>query len=256
MLEKTSVVDVGLATATLPEPENRIAILQPAYLPWLGFFDQMARVDQFVFLDDVQFTRRDWRNRNRIRTNHCWSWLTVPVLSKHRYNQSLRETRLDNTVTWRRKHLQALRHNYGRAPYFDLHFPYFESIYQREWNHLIDLCMETLNYLKEALGIDTPTLFSSEMSVGGEKDDKILNLCRRLQADRYLTGEMASAYLVEDKFSQHQIQLEYHQYTHTIYRQQYEGFVPYLSVVDVLFNEGSRSLEIITQDKEVVTPGL
>jgi hypothetical protein len=256
MLDKTRVRDVAVATATLAEPENRIAILQPAYLPWLGFFDQMARVDQFVFLDDVQFTRRDWRNRNRIRTNHCWSWLTVPVLSKHRYNQSLRETRLDNSVTWRRKHLEALRHNYARAPFFDLHFPYFDSIYQKEWNYLIDLCFETLSYLKEALGIDTPTLCSSELNVEGDKDEKILNLCHRLQADHYLTGEMASAYLVKEKFLRHRIHLEYHQYIHTVYRQQYEGFVPYLSVVDVLFNEGNRSLEIITQGEEVVTPGL
>jgi len=97
-------------------PTNRVVILQPSYLPWIGYFEQMARADQFVHLDDVQYTRRDWRNRNKIRTNEGWAWLTVPVQQKNLYTQLLKETRIDNSTNWNKKHCSAIRFNYSNTP--------------------------------------------------------------------------------------------------------------------------------------------
>ena len=117
----------------------QIAILQPSYLPWLGYFDQMARADVFVYLDDVQYTRRDWRNRNRIRTANGWMWLTVPVLSRGRFEQSIKDTRIDPSPVWKSKHLAALRHNYARAQFFDHYFNELSAVYGRGHAFLAEL---------------------------------------------------------------------------------------------------------------------
>ncbi|MEC7640649.1 MAG: WbqC family protein [Nitrospinota bacterium] len=229
----------------------KIVILQPSYLPWLGYFDQMARCDQFVFLDDVQFTRRDWRNRNKIRTVNDWAWLTVPILQKNKFDQTLAQAKIDNSISWRDKHREAIRHNYVKTPFFDLYFPYFESILNKEWRFLVDLCLETTLHLKGILKITTPTLRSSEAGVEGKRADKILKLCKKLGASYYLSGDSAEDYLapVVEDFLRNGIQLEYHNYEHPCYSQRFPGFLPYLSVIDLLFNHGDQSLGILlTED--------
>jgi len=224
----------------------RLSILQPSYLPWLGFFDQMQRADTFVFLDDVQFTRRDWRNRNKIRTPNGWSWLTVPVLQKSRFKQLLKDTRIDNSAPWRRKHGDAIRAHYAHAPYFDLYFPALESVYNKRWDFLLDLCFETLGILQEALGIDVSLLKASEIGIESAKKEKILALCQTLKASHYLTGDASMDYLCQDDFDRLGIVLEMQNYRHPSYHQRYPGFVPYLSIIDLLFNEGELSLAILS----------
>jgi len=224
----------------------RLSILQPSYLPWLGFFDQMHRADSFVFLDDVQFTRRDWRNRNKIRTPNGWSWLTVPVLQKSRFTQLLKETRIDNSVPWRRKHGEAIRSHYAKAPYFDLYFPALESVYNKRWDFLLDLCYETLGILQQALGIQVSLLKASEIGIKAVKKEKILALCQTLKASHYLTGDSAQDYLCQEDFDPLGIVLEMQNYRHPSYHQRYPDFVPYLSVIDLLFNEGEQSLAILS----------
>jgi len=138
---------MGLLTSGIKS--MRVTILQPSYLPWLGFFEQMHRSDQFVLYDDVQFTRRDWRNRNRIRVQEGSVWLTVPVIQKNKYEQSLLETKIDNSTSWKRKHLESIRCHYSKTPFFDLYFPWCEKTFNREWDFLLDLSLETIQYLKE-----------------------------------------------------------------------------------------------------------
>lgn len=227
-------------------PINRVVVLQPSYLPWIGYFEQMIRADQFVFLDDIQFTRRDWRNRNKIRTSGGWAWLTVPVEQKNRYTQLLKEARVDNSINWKKKHREAIRLNYSRAPFFETYYPYFESVYSKQWEFLIDLCYETTAYLMEALNITTPTSKSSDLSVQGRKADLILNICRKMGATHYLTGSLAHDYLSKEDFSREKIELEYQKYNHPEYPQRYPGFVPYLSLVDILFNVGDKSRDMLT----------
>ena len=227
----------------------RVTILQPSYLPWLGFFEQMTRSDKFVLLDDVQYTRRDWRNRNRIRVRENWIWLTVPVQQKSRFSQSLLETRIDNSVSWRRKHLETLRQHYCKAPFFEKYFPRCQQVYEQEWTFLFDLCLETINLIKEEMGIETPLLRSSEMKPGGEKTERLVSICRELGATHYLSGESGSNYIAEEDFSSQGIALEYQNYEHPVYPQRYTGFVPHLSAIDLLFNCGEQSLGILKQDE-------
>ena len=227
----------------------RVTILQPSYLPWLGFFEQMSRSDKFVLLDDVQYTRRDWRNRNRIRVRENWIWLTVPVQQKSRFSQSLLETRIDNSVSWRRKHLETLRQHYCKAPFFEKYFPRCQQVYEKDWTFLFDLCLETINLIKEEMGIETPLLRSSEMKPGGEKTERLVSICRELGATHYLSGESGSNYIAEEDFSSQGIALEYQNYEHPVYSQRYTGFVPHLSAIDLLFNCGEQSLGILKQDE-------
>ncbi len=227
----------------------RVTILQPSYLPWLGFFEQMSRSDKFVLLDDVQYTRRDWRNRNRIRVRENWIWLTVPVQQKSRFSQSLLETRIDNSVSWRRKHLETLRQHYCKAPFFEKYFPRCQQVYEKDWTFLFDLCLETINLIKEEMGIETPLLRSSEMKPGGEKTERLVSICRELGATHYLSGESGSNYIAEEDFSSQDIALEYQNYEHPVYPQRYTGFVPHLSAIDLLFNCGEQSLGILNQDE-------
>ncbi len=227
----------------------RVTILQPSYLPWLGFFEQMSRADKFVLLDDVQYTRRDWRNRNRIRVKESWVWLTVPVQQKRRFSQSLLETRIDNSVPWRRKHLETLRQHYCKAPFFEKYFPRCQQVYEKDWTFLFDLCLETINLIKEEMGIETPFLRSSEMKPSGEKTQRLVSICRELGATHYLSGESGSNYISEEDFSSQGIGLEYQNYDHPVYPQRYPGFVPHLSAIDLLFNCGEQSLGILKQDE-------
>lgn len=227
----------------------RVTILQPSYLPWLGFFEQMTRSDKFVLLDDVQYTRRDWRNRNKVRVKEGWVWLTVPVQQKSRFSQSLLETRIDNSVSWRRKHLETLRQHYCKAPFFEKYFPRCQQVYEQEWTFLFDLCLETIQFLKEEMGIETPLLRSSEMKLSGEKTERLVSICRELGATHYLSGESGSDYISQEDFSNQGIELEYQNYEHPVYPQRYPGFVPHLSTIDLLFNCGEQSLSILKQDK-------
>lgn len=206
----------------------------------------MHRADTFVYLDDVQFTRRDWRNRNKIRTPNGWSWLTVPVVQKNRFEQLLKETRIDNSISWRRKHSETIRSHYCKAPYFDLYFPALESVYNKRWDFLLDLCYETLQILQTALAISVPLLKASEMGIESVKKEKILALCQKLKANRYLTGDAGKDYLSQEEFDPLGIIMEMQNYRHPSYRQRYPDFVPYLSVIDLLFNEGENSLAILS----------
>ena len=226
-------------------PTNRVVILQPSYLPWIGYFEQMARADQFVYLDDVQYTRRDWRNRNKIRTNEGWAWLTVPVQQKNHYTQLLKETRIDNSTNWNKKHCSAIKFNYSKAPFFEDYYPYFDSIYQKQWDFLVDLCYEITGYLKAVLNISTQTFRSSDFLVEGTKSNRILNLCEKMRATHYLTGNLAHDYLSGVNFSEKGVELEYQEYDHPNYSQQYLGFVPNMSLIDLLFNAGDKSLDVL-----------
>lgn len=236
---------MGLLTSGIKS--MRVTILQPSYLPWLGFFEQMHRSDQFVLYDDVQFTRRDWRNRNRIRVQEGSVWLTVPVIQKNKYEQSLLETKIDNSTSWKRKHLKSIRCNYSKTPFFDLYFPWCEKTFNREWNFLLDLSLETIQYLKGELKINTPLLRSSELGGSGNKSERLISICKQLGATQYLSGESARNYISEKDFSDQGIELEYQNYQHPEYPQRYEGFVPFLSTIDLLFNCGDKSMRFLKQ---------
>lgn len=220
-------------------------ILQPSYLPWLGYFAQMHKSDVFVVYDDVQYDKHSWRNRNRIKTPQGAQWLTVPVCTKGRDWPSNREVTIDNAQSWRKKHLQSIKQSYARAPFFKDYVGIFEGIYERDWTYLIDLNMACLTAMTEALGLKREIRFSSELEVEGERVDRLIEICRKVGATDFYEGAAGRDYIDDARFAAAQLGIEYQDYQHPTYPQLHGEFVPFLSVADLLFNCGPRSLEIL-----------
>ena len=224
----------------------RAVILQPGYLPWLGFFEQLQRADIFVIYDDVQFDRRGWRNRNRIKGPDGELWLTVPVIQKGRFGQKVSEVVIDDNHPWRRKHIESLRRCYSRAPYFKRYFPPIADIIRRPFQKLVDLDISLIYLLAEMTGQPVSKFRrSSELGVTGGRTSRLFNICLALGADEYYTGAAARAYFDMKLFSNAGIKVEFQDYRHPVYPQLFGDFIPYLSVLDLLFNTGDSSGEII-----------
>jgi hypothetical protein len=224
----------------------KVGILQPGYLPWLGFFEQVHRCDIFVFYDDVQFDKNSWRNRNRIKTPDGPLWLTVPVSHHGHTSQTLLETKIAEKERWSRKHLNSLKTYYGKAPYWDRYSEGLTEIYGHEWALLVDLDIALTRYLLQELGIATRTLRSSELGIPGDKTDRLVSICSALKAHTFYEGAAGRDYIETEEFDRAGIALEYQDYQHPIYPQLYGEFIPYLSVIDLMFNCGEESLTILS----------
>lgn len=227
----------------------KVSIMQPAYLPWLGYFDRILRSDLHIVLDHVNIdanSKTKFANRNKIRTPTGWTWLTVPLQSKGQHGRMfLDQVAIQSETPWAQKHLGALRTNYARAAHFSEHKHFFENLYARAWPLLRDLVDESTTYLLGALNINVPVKRSSEMKVAGDKADLILNLCREVGATTYLSGPFGRDYLDQAAFAEADIGLVFHDYQHPTYSQVFPGFEPHLSVVDLLFNHGPKTTEIL-----------
>lgn len=223
-----------------------LVVLQPGYLPWLGFFDQMHRCDVFVYYDDVQFDKHGWRNRNRIKTADGIQWLTVPVLHKGRGKQRVCEVGIDNRQPWGRKHIRALRQAYAAAPYLNLYLPEFEALLSRRWEHIADLDIAVTAAICRWLGLERRIFRSSELDIDGDRSARLLSLCLYFGAERYLSGDAAKSYLEVDLFNRNGVAVEWHDYHCPAYPQLHGAFVPNLSIIDLLLNVGGDSLMILT----------
>lgn len=222
-----------------------VSVHQPQYLPWLGYFDKIARSDLFVFLDNVQYKEREFQNRNKIRTEKGWSWLTVPVVSGGEGRQNIRDVRIDNENPWQRKHLASLRSSYGRASFFKEYYPYFEKLLGRQWVYLKDLNIEIIKFILNELSIVTPISFESDLEVETASTARIVDICKQLEADTYLSGSGGKDYLEGALFVNAGIKLIYQDFQHPPYQQCYQPFEPYMSTIDLLFNHGKKSREIL-----------
>lgn len=222
-----------------------IGILQPGYLPWLGFFEQLYRSDAFVLYDDVQYDKNGWRNRNRIKTAHGPLWLTVPVLTHGRAGQRINETMVDNKENWSRKHLRGFELNYSATPHFNDYFPEFELILSQKWERLVDLSVSLIERIKGLLEIRTPLFRSSSLNIPGERDERLIKICQRFGARVFYEGEAGKNYIDVEKFRKEGIQVQFQEYRHPVYRQLHGEFISHLSIVDLLFNHGPESLKIL-----------
>ncbi|HAG51110.1 MAG: hypothetical protein A2X87_04490 [Deltaproteobacteria bacterium GWC2_42_51] len=224
----------------------RIGILQPGYLPWLGFFEQMYKSDVFVIYDDVQYDKQGWRNRNRIKTANGVQWLTVPVLVKFEDNHLVNEIKIDNKLNWRKKHLFSIKQNYSKAQYFKKYIDIFEEAYSKEWEYLVDIDIYFILKLAECLGMgDKKIIKSSTLSVTGDRIERLVNICKLYNADIFYEGAAGKNYIDDSHFAKNGIKVEYQDYKHPVYNQLHGDFVPYLSVIDILFNNGDKSLLIL-----------
>ncbi len=223
-----------------------VAIHQPHYLPWLRYVQKIARSDVFVLFDDVQFTKNGWQNRTRIKNAQGWMYLTVPVLDA--FGKAIKDVTINNQERWRPKHWQALRTNYSRAPYFDRYEALVRPVYERPWDSVCELSIHLLTLLLPALGIRTRLVRSSELGVAGTGTARVVDICRRLRATIYLTGDYAATnHLDVEAFAPHGIAVRPQGWHSPVYRQQFPAasFVADLSIVDLLFNEGDRSLGVL-----------
>ena len=231
-----------------------VAIHQPHFLPWLGYLHRMAQVDAFVMLDHVQFERRNYQNRTMVRINDEARWLTVPVI-QHSQKERIVDKEVDNRLEsagkwWSHAHLATLRHTYRPAPFFSSYIEPLRKLLETRYDRLAELNQASLDLLREAFGITTPLVRSSELAVEGARGDLILNICRALGADTLLVGFGGSrGYLDQDAFERAGVAITYHQFTHPEHPQcgakETAPFLRGLSAVDMLFNCGPRSRELL-----------
>lgn len=223
-----------------------MCITQPEHLPWLGYFDKMRSVDGFIFLDNVQFKKRYFENRNRIRTATGWVWLTVPVRSKDRFTQLLRDVQIDTTRSWQVNHWKSIQLNYRRAEYFDYYRESLEDIYLRSsWSRLVSLNIHLIRWGAEQLGVKRDFFLASELGIEGHRSDLLLAICKKLGAQTYVSGISGKEYLDESLFLNTGITVEYQEFYHPIYRQLYEPFESCMAFIDLLFNYGPESQKIL-----------
>ena len=232
-----------------------VGIHQPMYLPWLGYFEKIHRCDSFVLLDDAAYSRNYFINRNRIRTKEGWMWVTVPVLSSGKFGQPIREVEVDHGQRWQARHWKSIRYSYGNAPYFAPHAGFFSEFYSRNHTRLLEVLMETLEYLLKSLGIRTRILLASDLGVKGTKEERLLAICRHLGADSYLSGPSGRDYLDLTLWKAEGIDVSFHDYRHPVYPQIHGDFVPEMSVIDLLFNCGEDSLTLLSESQPVYGPG-
>jgi len=231
---------------------SRVVILQPGYLPWLGFFEQMWRSDFFVLYDDVQFDKNGWRNRNRIKTAQGAKWLSVPVHVT--LGDRIKDVVIDNSTDWRRKHLKSIGLSYSKSAYYKDYYPLVEEILLREWKYLIDVDVCFITALSRALGINKKVIFSSELNVQeGGKVGRLIKICKTLGAKVFYEGCRGKEYIDDNIFQKEGIRVEYQDYVHLDYPQLHGGFIPYLSIIDLLFNNGPKSLDILTHQGSLNT---
>jgi len=221
-----------------------VAIHQPQYLPWLGYFDKMQQADVFCYLDNVQYKKNEWQNRNRIKTAGGWQWLTVPV--SYRFPQKINEVKINHAAKWAHKHLQALLTNYSKAPFYKEYIDRFENAYTKKYEKLSDLNIHLIEMLRDILGLSQKaTLIASQLSTSTDPTRRLIELCRAAGGDTYLAGRDGARYMDLDLFADSGIKVVFQDFNHPAYPQLFGNFESHLSVVDLLFNCGPESMEII-----------
>ena len=227
--------------ADRPAPK-RIAIVQSNYIPWKGYFDVIGSVDEFVLLDDAQFTRRDWRNRNRIKTADGLRWLTVPVEMKGKYDQAIKDTHISD-ASWREKHWKSLHHAYSRARCFSRFAARIEEVYQDASDELLSqINHRFLTAICGILGIDTKITWSMDYRSAGNKSERLLHICEQAGATEYLSGPTARGYLDTSLFEEAGIDVIWMDYDgYPEYDQLYPPFEHHVTVLDLIFHTGTRA---------------
>jgi hypothetical protein len=216
-----------------------VAIVQSCYIPWKGYFDLIASVDEFILYDDRQFTRRDWRNRNRIKTPQGSQWLTIPVETKGRYHQRIDETVISDPE-WASQHWKTFVHNYAAAPHFGEYRDVLEALYESARDKRLSMVnRHFLEAINGMLGIDTVLTWSTDYEAEGAKTERLVSLCRAAAATAYLSGPRARDYLDEAAFANAGIELSYFDYDgYPEYDQLHPPFDHAVTILDLIVNTG------------------
>lgn len=222
------------------------AAIQPGYLPWLGFFDLMKRCDVFVIEDCLQYTKQDWRNRNRIRTPQGTAYLTVPV-RRPAHDCPINLVEIDNSQPWARRHWNLLRQHYGSAPYWQQYAGIINDTFTRSWARLVDLDLWWITFLAQEFGISTPVLVLSELDVPRKTDKTqwLIDLTEAVGATRFIEGKSGRDFVDVSQFDRAGKSISFQEYVCKPYRQQYAPFISHLSALDLLLNEGPEGGALI-----------
>jgi len=227
-----------------------VTIHQPEYLPWIGFFDRIYKSDVFVILDDVQYQKWGFINRNKIKTPQGWQWITIPIKERES-RKKINEMIIDNQKDWGKDHWKTLFFNYKKASCFEKCADFFKDVFEKKWKFIADLDIYLLENILEMLGIKKRIEKTSLMDVEGKATERLVNICKKLGADTYLAGPgwgtEDKEYMDVKRFEEENIKIIRQEFSHPVYPQQFEkvGFTPYLSIVDLIFNCGEKSLDII-----------
>lgn len=223
-----------------------IAIMQPTYLPWAGYLDMIDQCDLFVLYDCVQFDKRSWQQRNRVKTAAGETWLTVPVLSKGKRDQTIQEVEVDSDGDFRDKHARTLQHAYGRAACYAPYAAQFSAALAARQDRLADLNADVITWMCAALDITTPLVRSSSLAAQGHKVGRLLSVCKAVGATRYLSSLGSHVYIDQDnRFADHGIDLVYHRYEHPVYPQPHGPFVSHMSAIDLILNTGPAGGDLL-----------
>lgn len=218
---------------------------QPGYLPWLGLMHKIAISDQFVYFDRVQYVAKDWISRNQIKSPTGPLLLTVPVLTTGHRDKTIADMQINNSVPWRRKHWRSIVSGYKSARYFSAHADFLEHTYRQEWSSLSELNLHILKWMLATLGISTPIIKMEDLNLSGSKSELVLSMCEELGADVYVFGALGRDYADVAAFEAAGVLPVFQSYNHPSYLQQHGDFLPNLSSLDLILNEGPASLEII-----------
>jgi hypothetical protein len=219
-----------------------ISIHQPAYLPWLGYFDKIIRSDIFIYLDTVQLEKNSYSYRNKIKTPQGSAWLTIPLRMKGHTSSVIKDVLIDNSQQWKKKHLKNIFFNYKKSPFFDELYPKIENLYKTDFDLFSDLAYEHLLFWLKELNIKTKIIKSSDLNIDSKKSDLILDLCQHHNADKYISGALGKDYLDEDHFKEKDIKIEYQDYQHPTYQQLNGDFLSHMGVVDFCMNSNEVKL--------------
>ncbi|HEY3807150.1 MAG TPA: WbqC family protein [Kofleriaceae bacterium] len=226
-----------------------VAAHQPHYLPWLGYLDKLAKADLFVLMDDLQYEAQNFQNRQRLKTHSGPTWLTVP-LERGAQSDRICDKRIDNSGSpkqhWQRRTWLTIEHAYGRAPYFAQYADPIRELFTRPWRSLLELDMHVLALAREWFGIATPMVMASSLGLTGQKTDRILDMCKKVGARAYLTGGGGSAdYLDSEQLGRGGVGVIWQHFQHPVHRQRYGAFTSHLGFLDLLFNCGEASRDIL-----------
>ena len=224
--------------------ENKIIITQSNYIPWKGYFSAMRKATHLVLYDDMQYTKRDWRNRNKLITPNGPKWLSIPIDVKGKYYQKINEAQVSD-MGWGVKHWNFIKNNYKKSPYFNKYKDYFKDLYLNPpSSFLSDINLEFIKKIIILLEIDIKIISSKEFNLTGDKTEKLVNICKELNAKKYFTGPAAKNYMDESLFINNSIEIEYYNFSgYPEYKQQWGGFDHAVSILDMFFNLGPETVK-------------
>jgi hypothetical protein len=228
-----------------------VAICQPNFMPWLGYFEMGHRADVYVMLDDVQFMKREWANRNKIMSSSVNGWqLIVVPLKKNKQECFINEMEIYNDGNWNEKMIKTLHHVYCKSPFYNEYIGPIVSVLSKNWFMLVDLNVAIIRAIYEMLNIEDNIVMSSELDVGFKRDDKLVRLCEKLNASTYLANNGSKPYINNSKFFKNDIGFVFQDYQHPHYFTGKNNFQPFLSVIDLIFWNGAESLSIVLKGRK------